>query len=396
MAIKLLNHQQDLFDTLYNEKKPIAWAGSIRSGKTFGAAFAFVMRGITHPGPYIIAGKTFTAVTRNVIQVMIQICNELKIPCKFMRATQGIGPHLKVYNSIFYVFGGSDEASQDNLQGMTARGALLDEVLLMPRSFVVQAIARCSMPDSRILTTMNKESPRHWFKQEMMDSEAFITKECSLDDNSYIDDDIKARYRDSIHGHYAKRMLDNEWADATGRILLDPQKSEYPRNAVEYVIAVDPAQSGTTAALLFAKHPIQRHWVITQEYVHSGEDRKVSEHARMIAALNPFADIIIDPSGASLRAELIHLNRTVFKANNDVQRGLQITQFAINNGLVRECGKSKELMKELSAYTWDEKAAERGEDKPIKVKDHLVDCLRYFCMKFCKPYSFEPLKKGFI
>lgn len=29
-------------------------------------------------------------------------------------------------------------------------------------------------------------------------------------------------------------------------------------------------------------------------------------------------------------------------------------------------------------YVWDEKAAEHGEDKPVKVNDHCMDAVRYF------------------
>ena len=43
----------------------------------------------------------------------------------------------------YYLFGGRDERSQDLIQGITLAGVLLDEVALMPRSFVEQALGRC-------------------------------------------------------------------------------------------------------------------------------------------------------------------------------------------------------------------------------------------------------------
>ncbi|MSS96156.1 PBSX family phage terminase large subunit, partial [Eubacterium sp. BL-380-WT-2B] len=36
-------------------------------------------------------------------------------------------------------------------------------------------------------------------------------------------------------------------------------------------------------------------------------------------------------------------------------------------------------IKEFSSYTWDEKAVDRGEDKPVKEYDHAMDAVRYFC-----------------
>ena len=45
----------------------------------------------------------------------------------------------------FYLFGGKDEGASAMIQGITLAGILLDEVALMPRSFVEQALARCSV-----------------------------------------------------------------------------------------------------------------------------------------------------------------------------------------------------------------------------------------------------------
>ena len=36
-------------------------------------------------------------------------------------------------------------------------------------------------------------------------------------------------------------------------------------------------------------------------------------------------------------------------------------------------------IKEFATYMWDSKAADRGEDKPVKQFDHCMDALRYFC-----------------
>ena len=37
-----------------------------------------------------------------------------------------------------------------------------------------------------------------------------------------------------------------------------------------------------------------------------------------------------------------------------------------------------ETIKEFGSYIWDEKAIERGEDKPVKQFDHCMDAVRYF------------------
>ncbi len=37
------------------------------------------------------------------------------------------------------------------------------------------------------------------------------------------------------------------------------------------------------------------------------------------------------------------------------------------------------LRSELQSYVWDDKATERGEEKPVKQLDHGPDALRYYC-----------------
>ena len=37
------------------------------------------------------------------------------------------------------------------------------------------------------------------------------------------------------------------------------------------------------------------------------------------------------------------------------------------------------LREQIQSYAWDSKAADRGEDKPVKKSDHAIDGLRYAC-----------------
>jgi phage terminase large subunit len=66
------------------------------------------------------------------------------------------------------------------------------------------------------------------------------------------------------------------------------------------------------------------------------------------------------------------------KAKNDVLDGIRATQVAMNKGSIYFSSKCKNLFTEFASYIWDEKATERGEDKPVKQFDHACDALRYF------------------
>ena len=39
--------------------------------------------------------------------------------------------------------------------------------------------------------------------------------------------------------------------------------------------------------------------------------------------------------------------------------------------------KCPNIIREFNSYIWDEKAQEKGEDKPVKQNDHALDALRY-------------------
>lgn len=379
----LTNIQTKAIRLANGSQSPVVWAGSIRSGKTHGCINALIFRSQTHdPADYIVAGRTSTTVLRNVIIPMKKLAESYGLKAKLKRNDM----LLEIDGSKFYYFGANTEDSQDVVQGMTAGGFLLDEAVLLPKSFVMQCIARCSVADPIMLMTMNKTSPHHWLKKEMIDTGAVELIESTLEDNPYIGKQTKQMYESTLQGHYKERMLNNEWASATGRIFPDIMEVPKPERSGDEVIAVDAAQSGTTAALLFRKIN-QKSWVAIKEYYYTGE-RRISRHAIDIAMLSQKAKIVIDPSAASLKLELRELGRNVRNGNNDVDFGIRTTQNAINNHYVRVYAKGcPNLLSEMESYVWDEKASERGIDQPVKQKDHACDCLRYFCATYTPIYN---------
>lgn len=88
--------------------------------------------------------------------------------------------------------------------------------------------------------------------------------------------------------------------------------------------------------------------------------------------------IIVDPSAASFIAELRKRGYKVLKANNDVLDGIRLVGMLLNLGMLAFSSSCVETIKEFTSYIWDEKAMERGEDKPVKQHDHSMDAVRYF------------------
>ena len=98
--------------------------------------------------------------------------------------------------------------------------------------------------------------------------------------------------------------------------------------------------------------------------------------------------IIVDPSAASFIAELRNRGFYVKPADNEVLDGIRkvAALLAKRNIMInRSCAG---LKAEIQSYAWDEKAAERGEEKPVKQMDHGLDALRYFVATILPDWRF--------
>ena len=67
-------------------------------------------------------------------------------------------------------------------------------------------------------------------------------------------------------------------------------------------------------------------------------------------------------------------------ADNEVSEGIRMTSMVLNQRLVRFCRQTtQKTIQEMQTYAWDAKAAQRGEEKPLKVHDHGPRRLPLFC-----------------
>jgi len=87
---------------------------------------------------------------------------------------------------------------------------------------------------------------------------------------------------------------------------------------------------------------------------------------------------IVDPSAASFITELRNHGYLVKQADNDVLDGIRVTGTLIGRRKVRVHRKNcPNLLREIAGYVWDDKAAQIGIERPVKVDDHACDALRY-------------------
>lgn len=214
--------------------------GTIRSGKTSVITIAFILWAMNSfkNKAFIIASKSVTSAERNIIKPLMDIVYLHKqFDIAYYRATNTLKVTRGNNTQYFYVFGGKDEASYQTVQGITAAGAFLDEVVLMPQSFVNQVLARCSVPHSKFWFSCNPEGPEHWFYKDWVLKHE--EKNCqylhfTMADNPSLDASIIARYEAMYEGVFYQRYILGQWVQAEG-VIYDKFATNMDRYLIDTV-----------------------------------------------------------------------------------------------------------------------------------------------------------------
>ena len=379
--------------------------GAIRSGKTVAMALSFVMWAMStfNEHNFIMAGKTVKSFERNVLTPLKAILPGRGYSFTWRASDNLLRVHRGSKTNDFYIFGGKDEASQDLVQGLTAAGAYFDEVALMPESFVNQATGRLSVDGSKMWFNCNPEAPLHWFKLQWIDrakEKGLLLLHFTMDDNNSLSEEIKARYRSMYAGVFYMRFILGLWAVAEGLVYSmfgegnrynDETRPAAMLSTSTRYIAVD---YGTTNPCVFLdiRDDGQDVWIENEWRW----DSKSAEAQRMAIpnmtdaqyadAMAEFmgADpaeqcmIVVDPSAKSFITELRQRGFYVKEGDNDVLDGIRETATLITRKKLHVHERCKGLLNEFHSYVWDEKAAQRGEEKPVKMQDHGMDAMRYY------------------
>lgn len=379
-----------------NDKDGIICDGSIRSGKTVSMALSFVMWAMAsfEEQNFAMCGKTIGSFRRNVLSVLKLMLASRSYRVKDHRADNYVEISFNGKTNYFYIFGGKDERSQDLIQGITLAGLLCDEVALMPESFVNQATGRCSVAGSKFWFNCNPDGPYHWFKNGWIDKAAeknLLYLHFTMDDNLSLSDQIKQRYAALYSGVFFQRYILGLWVVAEGIIydMFSPSRhvvDTKPHNeAVKRYVSCDYGTQNATVFLMWESGADGK-WCCVDEYYYSGRDESTQKtdnaYADDLAAFiggKTIEAVVIDPSAASFIALLRERGYKIKKARNDVLDGIRYVATLLNLDRISFLNTCQNTIKEFGSYTWDTKACERGEDKPIKQHDHAMDAVRYFC-----------------
>ena len=370
--------------------------GAVRSGKTSIMSLSFFLwaMGNFTGQAFAFCGKSVGAVERNIVHPLLQIQYLQKnFQIKYNRGGHVIVARRGLKENHFYLFGGKDESSYTLIQGVTLAGVLLDEVALMPRSFVEQALARCSVSGAKLWFNCNPEGPEHWFRKEWIlqpEQHDALHLHFTMDDNPSLDEVTRKRYDTMYSGIFYQRYILGLWVMSEGLIydMFNQTENIYREGPV------DLAWSGTRA--LACDYGTANPTVFLDIYDYDGtlyiarEYRWDSRKERSQKTDREYADdlisfmgkewcaVLVDPSAASFIEELKRRGVYVIQADNEVLDGIRRTAALLQTRRIKIHESCAGLIDELGTYIWDEKASMRGEERPVKERDHGPDALRYF------------------
>ena len=381
----------------WHEKSPdstrdaIICDGAVRSGKTFCMSLSFVLWAFYafNGNDFGLCGKTIRSLRRNMVTPVIPLLRQLGFECEERLSQNSLTVRFGNAQNRFYYFGGKDESSAALIQGVTLSGVLFDEVALMPRSFVEQAMARCSVTGSRFWFNCNPEHPEHWFYREWIlqaERKNALYLHFTMDDNPSLSERVKRRCENLYTGAFYDRFVRGKWVAVYGAVYpMMANESMYckpPEGAMEeYCVSCDYGTVNPTSMGLWGKR--NGVWYRLDEYYfdsrREGYQKTDEEHyaaLKTLAGGRKIGRVIVDPSAASF-IEVIkrHGEYRVTPARNNVADGIRRVSGALKEGRIRICENCHDARREFQLYRWDSR---RCDDSPVKENDHAMDDIRYF------------------
>ena len=371
------------------DKNGIICDGAVRSGKTLCMSLSFIFRAFYYFGgvSFALCGKTIASLRRNVVAPIIPILTSLgftveeKVSRNMLIISRGNNVNY------FYLFGGRDESSASLIQGMTLGGVMFDEVALMPRSFVEQAIARCSLEKATFWFNCNPEHPYHWFYNEWIKkakAKNVIYIHFTMDDNPSLSESVKSRYKNLYSGAFYERFVEGKWVIPDGLVypMFSPDKHIKKESGFDtYYLSCDYGTVNPFSLGLWGH--CENGWHRVNEYYHSSRDRGVQHtdeeyyaELKKLAGDKSIKALIIDPSAASfIETVKRHGEYRVIKADNNVLKGINRVCEALRKGEISFSPLCTDTIREFSVYRWDN---DIKRDAPKKENDHAMDDVRYF------------------
>lgn len=363
--------------------------GAVRSGKSFVDTAAVIPRRLIERsglnGINVILGVSRETIERNILEPMREIYTDKRIGMINSRNV------AMMFGEPVYCLGAEKVSQVAKIQGASIKYAYGDEIAKWNELVFQMLKSRLDKPYSCFDGACNPESPTHWLKKFIDDPEIDLyLQKYTLFDNPF----LPADFVDQLCKEYAgtvfyDRLIMGDWALAQGLIypMYKDAVADPPGEPQQYYVSCDYGTQNATVFLLWGQ--IGGVWYCLREYYYSGRTEMVqktdSEYAddltRWLGGIEP-VKIIVDPAAASFIAELKQRGYRIKRARNDVLDGIRFTAAQLANGTIKINPVCRNLLDEAASYVWDDKAVE---DRPVKVKDHAMDAMRYMAYTIIKP-----------
>jgi hypothetical protein len=221
---------------------------------------------------------------------------------------------------------------------------------------------------------------------------------CTMDDNPNLSDEFKEAQRRLHKGVFYQRLILGLWVMAEGAIYKDvwePQSTfndeDVPAGLLgaggtrQRVVSIDYGTNNPFVALDW-RDDGQTCWCMS-ELRWDSQREEIQKTDRQYAQMldrwlggSREPQVVVDPSAASLKLELMAAGFWVIDADNDVLPGIQTTATCLAQGVARfHRRRCAETIREFESYAWDPKSAARGVEQPLHAASHGPDAARYFC-----------------
>jgi len=289
--------------------------------------------------------------------------------------------------------------NEDSLRGMGLSFVVMDEYAQMKPN-VWQEIMRPMLTDTKgkalfIGTPKGKNALYELYLKGQRKEDGFSSYRFTTSQNPFIEQYEIDSAKQELNERYFKQEYEASFEEYTG--LVWPEYNERthviePIELPEYLEtlgAIDPALSGTTAAL-YAKIGLDGAIYITGEYYE--QNKRVSEVSDSIRGkvkswyIDPASKIKNHPKDGQLYSMFDEFGDNGIYPNtaeNDVNAGLNRVAEYFKSNKIKIFSTCKNLIYELERYHWaEERETTTGIMKPVPYKslDHACDCLRYLVM----------------
>jgi len=298
----------------YRNKDALICDGAVRSGKTFCMSLSFVLWAFSKfsDSSFALCGKTIRSIRRNLLVPLLPSLKELGFEVKEKVSENLVTLEYEDRVNRFYLFSGKDEGSGSLIQGVTLSGVLLDEVVLMPRSFVEQALARCSVSGSKFFFNCNPQYPSHWFFVEWIKKakeKNALYLHFTMQDNPSLTKKTIERYRRMYSGAFYERFVKGRWVSVCGAVYPfmddDSMYCDVPDcNFEEYAVSCDYGIVNPSSFGLWGRAGDV--WYRIDEYYFDskveGCQRTDEEHYKALCELvgdRAVSVVTVDPSASS-------------------------------------------------------------------------------------------------